>query len=108
MNVIAAALLGIFALLHALPMGLAFKERTIPPLNFGLTILGTLNIVVGIFMATQDATLGTIAAAIGVISIDLAAILNGYWLNENGPNWTHHAVRAGISVFIVGLLAIYS
>lgn len=108
MNVVAAVLLGIFAIVHTAPMGLAFKERKIPPLNFGLCTLGAFNILVGIFMVTQDVTLGTVAAGVGVISIDIAAILNGYWLNEHGPNWTHHGVRAGISIFLVGLLALYS
>lgn len=108
MNVVAAVLLAIFALIHAVPMGLAFREQKIPLLNLGLCMLGALNILVGIFMATQDVTLGALAAGIGVISIDIAAILNGYALNENGPNWVHHGVRAGISVFLVGLLALYS
>ncbi|MBZ0316984.1 MAG: hypothetical protein K8L91_11250 [Anaerolineae bacterium] len=108
MNVVAAVLLAIFALIHAVPMGLAFKEHKIPLLNLGLCMLGALNILVGIFMATQDVTLGAVAAGMGVISIDIAAILNGYALNENGPNWTHHGVRAGISVFLVGLFVLYS
>ncbi|MBI5930701.1 MAG: hypothetical protein HY862_15435 [Chloroflexi bacterium] len=108
MNILADILLALFALFHAVPMGLAFKERKIPLLNFGLCMLGAMNVSVGIFLATQDATLGTLAAGIGVLSIDIAAILNGYWLNENGPNWTHHGVRAGISIFIVGLMALYA
>ncbi|GIK65421.1 MAG: hypothetical protein BroJett018_32150 [Chloroflexota bacterium] len=108
MNIVAAVLLAIFALVHAAPMGLAFKEHKIPLLNLGLCMLGALNILVGIVMATRDVTLGALAAGIGVISIDIAAILNGYTLNETGPNWVHHGVRAGISVFLVGLLALYS
>lgn len=108
MNVVASLLLLIFALLHAVPMGLAFKEHKIPALSFGLCLLGAVNILVGIFLTTQEVLLGAIAATIGVLSIDLAAVLNGYWLNENGPNWNHHGIRAGLSVFIIGLLAIYA
>jgi hypothetical protein len=76
-------------------------------LNIGLFLLGALNILAGIVLTTQEFELAIIAVISGVLSIDIGAILNGYWLNENGPNWTHHGVRAGISIFIVGLMVLY-
>jgi hypothetical protein len=69
-----------------------------------LWLLGFLNILGGSGALLADYSLGAVPIVIGVVSIELGAILAGFWQSPSGPNWDIHALRITIEVFVVGLL----
>jgi hypothetical protein len=82
----------------------AYQKQTAPWLVLELWGLGLLNILVGAVFYGLGEGIGAFPLAIGVISIELGTIMQGYW--HATPNWNHHALRIAIEVFVVGLLFI--
>jgi hypothetical protein len=108
MGIIACLLLLVFSLAHSLPALLAFHRGAIPLLNAALAALGTLNVLGGVSLALSEVRLGVVPIIIGVISINLGAIWDGFWLNDAGPDWNRQAIRSGVSVFLIGLVVLYA
>ncbi len=89
-----------FVLYHLM---MIIRAQTIVPLIAGLIGLGALNALIGLGMVAADIGLGSVAVGIGFLSMNLGAILGDY-TGERLPNWDLHAIRIGVSVFLVGLV----
>lgn len=82
-----------------------FKQYPVLSLYLGLLGLGALNIGVGLIWMVFGYSFGMIAVITGMISLNLGAVF--YDLAQNAFHPNKVGIRAGISVFLVGLLWIY-
>lgn len=83
-----------------------YRKTTAPLMVLGLWALGILNIVAGASTLAMNSELGVAPLVIGLASLELGAMLYGYVMREEGPNWPLHAIRIGAEVFAVGLIVI--